>query len=80
MHLIQLVCLRITPRFFGLLVRLWIRANGGTCDKGLIVESGFRFIYPPHEGISIGNNVCIEKQTTFDIPIGGVPAKFIKYR
>lgn len=71
MHLIQLVCLRIIPRLVGLLVRLWIRANGGNCGKGLIVESGFRFKYPPHKGISIGNNVCIGKQTTFDVPIGG---------
>lgn len=70
MYTVQLVLLRLSGRLIGFLIRAWIILNNGKCGSGFIVESGFRLKYPPHSGIRIGNNVCIGKQTTFDIPKG----------
>ncbi|MBS1739028.1 MAG: acyltransferase [Bacteroidetes bacterium] len=68
MYKIQLLFLRLPDRLRGWLVSQWIKLNGGKCGNGLIVEKGFRFKYPPHSGISIGNSVCFGKHTNLDIP------------
>lgn len=63
----QLILLRVFARLRGMFVRIWILSNGGKCKGKLIVESGFRFKYPPNKNIDIGYNVCFGKQTTLDI-------------
>lgn len=66
----QLGLLRIPSRLRGFAISLWILLNGGKCGKGLIIESGFRFKFPPHQGIRFGDRVCLGKGTTLDIPLG----------
>lgn len=67
MYKIQLLILRVPGRIRGVFVRIWILFNGGKCKGKLIVESGFRFKYPPNKNIDIGYNVCFGKQTTLDV-------------
>lgn len=49
---------------------LFIRLCGGQCEYPIYVDKNFTLKYPPHEGWSIGKNVVIGKNVTFDVPMG----------
>jgi acetyltransferase-like isoleucine patch superfamily enzyme len=62
---------RPTLRIRGWYIRALILLMGGRCGGRLLVEPGFRFRYPPHEGITIGSGVFFGKNMLIDVPSGG---------
>jgi acetyltransferase-like isoleucine patch superfamily enzyme len=57
-------------RAIGLLWRAWISTWGGTVGKRLEIDSGARLRWPPHSGISIGDDVYIGIGAVIDAPRG----------
>lgn len=47
-----------------------IRAAGGHCGAGLVVESGVDFKHPLHRGLTLGDRVVLGRNTRFDVAWG----------
>lgn len=54
----------------GLGFRLIVRLLGGKCGRKVKIARGVYWKYPPHNGVTIGDNVDIGPGTYFDVPRG----------
>lgn len=57
----------LRSRIRGGIYRLLINLLGGNCETGLRVDSGFKFVYPPHHGIHIGKDVFLGTGVILDV-------------
>lgn len=59
---------KTTRRLRGLAYAVGIRLAGGTCGRGLEVESGATLRYGPHAGLRFGSNVYLGRGVVVDVP------------
>ncbi|RZI86203.1 MAG: acyltransferase [Rubrivivax sp.] len=63
--------LRVMTWARGGFYRMFIIACGGECGKGLRVDKGLSWKYPPHPGIRFGEHVILGRDIIVDVPPEG---------